>query len=248
MAFPNVNPFVETFLETTRIFLFGKPFPALAYDPTPMGPLGGAAAAGAAAMAAVAAATAAGVVVPQGAAPPVPPPPGEFEVYNAGAAAAPLPLPPGPVERALRQAEDDGIFARIYGFSFEGHYYKMPRPLLFLVRGEGRSRVPEDLPGAGGARAFNTRFTGVEGKDWQFASDIRVWAVDKHDIAVCLDLEIGKYEQVLLEWMIIASQEDGGARTVMASRGTSMASRGTSMATRSVASFRSVMVGPHQER
>ena len=97
-------------------------------------------------------------------------------------------------------------------------------------------------------RAFNTRFIGVEGKDWQFANDIRVWAVDKHDIAVCLDIEIGKYEQVLLESMIIASQEDGGTRTAMASRGTAMASRGTAMATRSAASFRSAMVGPHQER
>ena len=33
------------------------------------------------------------------------------------------------------QMGDGGVFARIYGFSFEGHYYKLPRPVLFLVRG-----------------------------------------------------------------------------------------------------------------
>ena len=140
-----------------------------------------------------------------------------------------------------------GIFARIYGFSFEGHYYKMPRPLLFLVRGDGRSRGRR-IAAAGGARAFNTRFTGIEGKDWQFANDIQVWAVDKHDIAVCLDLEIGSYEQVLLQSMIIASQEEGAARSAFASRGTAMASRSTAMSSRSAASFRSAMLGPHQER
>jgi hypothetical protein len=231
MSFPNLNPFIETFLDPTRIFLFGKPFPALAYVANPVGAIQGAAAGGAAAGAAVQAAVAYG-----DAAAPAPPPPGEFEVH-----------PPGRVEQALLQAEEDGNFARIYGFSFEGHYYKMPRPLLFLVRGDGRSRVPEDLPAApGGSRAFNTRFTGIEGKDWQFADDIRVWAVDKHDIAICLDLEIGNYEQVLLESTLDA-QEEMGARSAGASRSAG-SSRSRAMALRSAGSFRSAGHGPHQDR
>src|SRR3954454_5671229 len=100
MAFPEINPFIETFLEPTRIFLFGKPFPTLSYNATPIrdestGP---------------------------GPSADADPPPGgpEFEEYTAGAAGSDLPMPPSEVEQALRRAEGEGIFARIYGFSFEG--------------------------------------------------------------------------------------------------------------------------------
>jgi hypothetical protein len=206
MPFPNVNRLIETFLEPTRIFLFGKPFPTLVYDPTPMS--GGTAAY----------------------------PDREFEAFDApeeGAEeGAELPMPPGRVEQALRQAaEAEGIFARIYGFSYEGHYYKMPRPLLFLVRGEeDRSRMPEE-PGTD-YRQFNTRFVGVEARDWQFGNDIRVWAVDKHDIAVCLNVEIGTYNKVLLQSLAAGPEES--------------AFRGRQYA-RSAANFQSMMLGPHQE-
>jgi hypothetical protein len=225
MPFPKVDPMIETFLEPTRIFLFGKPFPTLEYNPTPMS--------GGAGTRAVS-------------------PDEEFDAYTVSIQTSgedreaeatvqvDLPIPPGPVEQAFREVEDDGIFARIYGFSFEGHYYKMPRPLLFLVRGDNaRSRIPEETA-AGGERQFNTRFTGVEGKDWQFGSDIRVWAVDKHDIAVCLDLEIGRYDEVLLQ-SFTAGQEESGFRSAAASR-SALASRSSAV------SFRSAVVGPHQDR
>ena len=68
---------------------------------------------------------------------------------------------------------------------------------------------------------------------------IRVWAVDKHDLAVCLDIEVGNYEQILLESMV-AFQEETASRSAMAGR--------SAMASRSAASFRSAMVGPHRER
>jgi hypothetical protein len=220
MPFPDIDPLIETFLEPTRIFLFGKPFPTLKYDPDPMS--SGTGATG----------TASSTV--------------EFEPYTVPASSgsvrsgtqAGLPMPPGRVEQALRQVEDEGIFARIYGFSYEGHYYKLPRPVLFLVRGEGRSQPPEEV-GSGGASAFSTRFVGVEGKDWQFGSDIRVWAVDKHDIAICLDLEVGSYDQVLLQ-PVTAEPEESPFRTRAAS--------GTTAASRTRASFRGAAVGPHQDR
>ena len=223
MAFPNLSAAFETFLEPTRIHLFGKQFPTLVYDTSAMD------------------GKATQALQPQQQ------PPREFETYTAAtpvtAPAPDLPMPPGRVEQALRKAED-GIFARIYGFSYEGHYYKLPRPLLFLVQGPGQSRAPENSTATG---EFSTRFTGIEGKDWQFGSDIRVWAVDRHDIAVCLDLEIGKYDEILLQSMI-ALQEEGTARgTAMSTRSASQ-SRGTAMATRSAASFRSAMIGPHRDR
>src|SRR5688500_13624081 len=52
-------------------------------------------------------------------------------------------MPPRRMERKLRRRQKVGdawvnpIFARIYSFSFEGHYYNLPRPLLFLVYGHG---------------------------------------------------------------------------------------------------------------
>lgn len=205
MPFPNIDPLIETFLEPTRIFLFGKPFPTLTYNPTPMSAPGANT---------------------------------EFETYDAPAQDSALPTPPGLVEQALRQAEDGGMFARIYGFSFEGHYYKLPRPLLFLVQGEGSFRNPEDAV-TGGWRLFDTRFVGVEGKDWQFGNDIRVWAVDKHDIAICLDLDIGSYDQVLLQ-SLTAGQEESAFRTASTTR--------TAASSRTAASFRTAALGPHQDR
>ena len=121
MPFPTgIEPLEETFLEPTRIFLFGKKFPTLVYDPKPMSK--------------------------------------EFEAFNVPTASGPveLPMPPGRVEQALRQAGAKGIFARIYGFSYEGHYYKMPRPLLFLVRGEGRARAPEESGAVGAPFSFRS--------------------------------------------------------------------------------------------
>jgi hypothetical protein len=202
MPFPNIDPSIETFLEPTRILLFGKPFPTLRYDPNPM----------------------------------IQPAPGresEFEPYASVPAGADLPMPPGRVEQALRLVGDQGIFARIYGFSHEGSYYKMPRPVLFLVRGEGvRQRAPED-PLENGATRFTTRFTGVEAKDWHFGTDIRVWAVDKHDIAVRLDIEIGDFDQVLLQ-SLAAGRDESAFRSHGYARG--------------AANFQSRMFGPHQER
>ena len=218
MPFPNVDPLIETFLEPTRIFLFGKPFPTLEYKSDPMS-RGGTTGTGGTSF------------------------DPEFEPYAEPSAAggtspAPeLPMPPGQVEQALRQAADGGIFARIYGFSFEGHYYKLPRPSLFLVRGEGR-KGSLDEAGPGG-RGFSTRLVGVEAKDWHFGSDIRVWAVDRYDIAVCLDVEIGSYDEVLLQWLT-DGDDDGAFRGAAAGRGAA--------ASRGAASFRGAALGPHQDR
>ena len=56
-----------------------------------------------------------------------------------------LRMPPRRIERTLRKqshrtgAPANPIFARIYSFTFEAHYYKLARPLLFLVHGEGNT-------------------------------------------------------------------------------------------------------------
>ena len=98
-------------------------------------------------------------------------------------------------------AADKARLARIYGFSFEGQYYELPKPALFLVHGEG-----EIL-----ARGSNTRSeidtSGVMARDWEFSeptstNDIRMWEYDKGDFSIRLDIDSGQLWQILLEPML----------------------------------------------
>lgn len=167
-------------------------------------------------------------------------------------------MPPSRIERTLRKQgyykDDDGAetrsdpkFARIYSFSYEGHFYTLPRPVLFLVTGDGVSPNPRSnhivspLGGGFGANkpetplSFQTKFAGVAARDWTFSDDIKVWAVDRKDLAVCLDIEVANYQELLLSPSFITNR-GAPARGDMTSRG-DMTGRG---------SFRGDMIGPHQ--
>ena len=182
----------------------------------------------------------------------------EFADYVAPARGEPLPTPPKRIDRTLRRQDGPKhdlapILARIYSFSYEGYYYKLPRPLLFLLNGDGqrRHRQPEGQRDHSGVH-FDTKFTGLEAKDWNFSDDIRVWQVDRKDLTVCLDVEIGNYQEVLLDTMIAWRRGGASSRGDMASRGDmsfrgDMSSRGD-MASRGDMSFRGDMIGPHQGR
>jgi hypothetical protein len=105
------------------------------------------------------------------------------------------------------------VFARIYGFSYEGNYYDLPRPVLFGVHGEGEPAVlPSHITGTANTEANLARApqepssTGVAAADFQFSDDIRVWSYDKADYTVRMDVETGMFEQVLLD----AYFSDGG--------------------------------------
>jgi hypothetical protein len=78
----------------------------------------------------------------------------------------------------------DARFARIYAFSYEGQYYVLPKPAIFLVHGDG---VPaKNVPG-------------VAAKVWEFLGDILAWPYDKGDFSVRLDIETGPLDTILLE-------------------------------------------------
>jgi len=90
-------------------------------------------------------------------------------------------------------------FARIYGFSFEGAYYGLPRPSIFLVHGAGSlvgnwdSSNPSTLEQAG-----------VAAREWDFSGnqnlkDISYWEYEKGDFSIRLDPEAGPFEQILLQ-------------------------------------------------
>ena len=98
--------------------------------------------------------------------------------------------------------DDDARFARIYGFAYEGTYYELPNPTLFLVHGEGESATAGNAP-IGSAHASRAptdpSVSGVASADFQFADDILCWAYDKADYTIRMDAETGMFEQVLLD-------------------------------------------------
>lgn len=103
-------------------------------------------------------------------------------------------------------SDDDPCFARVYGFSFEGYYYDLPKPVLFLVHGEGVPASQVRPGGFGNARAARApgepSLTGLGQADFQFSDDILVWSYDKADYTIRMDVETGMFEDVLLAAML----------------------------------------------
>lgn len=90
--------------------------------------------------------------------------------------------------------------AKIYGFAYEGTYYDLPEPVIFLVHGPGQSATDKNLPGQLAARAPNDPDkSGVGAAEFQIANDIMVWNYDKADQTMRMDVMTGMFEQVLLD-------------------------------------------------
>ena len=87
--------------------------------------------------------------------------------------------------------QEDAGLARIYGFSFEGQYYKLSKPFVFVVFGPGRSRIEN--------RPASVANWGTEDKEFQFADDIRVWEMDKEDVTLRLDVTSGFLSDILID-------------------------------------------------
>jgi hypothetical protein len=134
------------------------------------------------------------------------------------------------MEQQLRAANP--TFARIYGFSFEGFYYDLPRPVLFLVHGDGveASQARGALGAPRPARApGEPSLTGLGASDFQFADDIRVWSYDKADYTVRMDVETGMFEQVLLDAMLGAPGDYARGMSVRGMSVRGMSARGMSV-------------------
>jgi hypothetical protein len=93
--------------------------------------------------------------------------------------------------------------ARIYSFSFEGGYYALPKPPLFLVHGNG-------LPVGNWNGPSTVDQSGVSGREWDFSgntgtgispttNDLFYWEYEKGDFSLRLDLDAGPFEQILLQ-------------------------------------------------
>jgi hypothetical protein len=75
--------------------------------------------------------------------------------------------------------------ARIYGWSYDGTYYEMLGPVLFIVDGDGKDA--EDVPVVGPNPKFE-----------KFVESLRAWTVNKDDETFRMDVDSGKYEDILL--------------------------------------------------
>lgn len=79
--------------------------------------------------------------------------------------------------------------ARIYGFSYEGNYYKLDAPYVFLVHGEGEA---VEIPS-------NMQQVGVELMDEHFLDGVRMWGYDKVDFSIRIEIVSGWLEEILLD-------------------------------------------------
>ncbi|MCV3272841.1 hypothetical protein [Roseobacter sinensis] len=81
--------------------------------------------------------------------------------------------------------KDDTLLARIYGFTYDGIYMELATPVLFTVKDNSEKADAVPVPGP------NPR-------DKKFFADLRAWIVDKSTDTVRLDVDQGKFEDVLL--------------------------------------------------
>ncbi len=123
--------------------------------------------------------------------------------------------------------------ARIYAFSFEGQYYAVPRPPLFLVHGSG-------IPVGNWAGPSTMDQAGVAGREWDFSgnwdqtsgvkpgpSDLNYWEYEKGDFSLRLDPEAGPFEQILLP-LVLRSGADRSDRSGAGVSGAGVSGAGVS--------------------
>ena len=92
-------------------------------------------------------------------------------------------------------------FARIYGFSFQGTYTQLNKPVILLVHGEGVTAQPSAAQSKQGSQlpASPVDNSGVAAKDWDFSADVRIWEYDRADFSLRLDVDSGPLERILID-------------------------------------------------
>jgi uncharacterized membrane protein YgcG len=101
---------------------------------------------------------------------------------------------------------EDARLARIFAFSFEGEFFLLSAPAIFLVHGAGLD--PDDPPPTNVANEIEyqrlsrspglSSRTGLGYQEGSLGRDIRVWIYDKNDHSMRLDLQAGPLDQILL--------------------------------------------------
>jgi hypothetical protein len=141
-----------------------------------------------------------------------------------GLALDPASLPPhrGWNDFLRRQLEGEGRdarFARVYAISFEGSFYNLPKPMIFLVHGDGAvirgAGVSVLLPDPRPERP-TTDDSGMAGRDFGFEAsetgsgpghDLRYWEYDKDDLSLRLDVVSGSWDEILVDATLSATSK-----------------------------------------
>ena len=155
-------------------------------------------------------------------------PPSKVEVDpNARAATGKKPPPavpdPGFDQLTNQLLRNNAKLARIYSFTYEGVYYTLPRPTVYLVHGDGR-KIDAGMSG-------ELDKSGVAARDWAFENDILYWEYDRVNYSLRCDIVTGSLDDILLDACFNCGS-NGASRTDMSARGTDMVSRGTDMVSR----------------
>lgn len=128
----------------------------------------------------------------------------------------------------LHEKGDDATkarFARIFAISYEGTFYHLSRPAVFLVHSEGKQIHGAGLPSRGAKEGGQTDDTGLIAEDFVFersdqgngANDleagqsVRYWEYDKGDFSLRLDIASGTFEEILLEAEVDAQMQMSSA-------------------------------------
>ncbi len=142
---------------------------------------------------------------------------------------------------------DGATFARIYGFTYEGNYYALPRPAVFLVHGAGRPVEPgwPDTPTLG------VDTSGTANRDWAFDREIKYWEYDRVNYSLRCDIVTGTLDEILIDATCrsgsnMSSRSDMASRSDLASR-SDMTAR-SDMTSRSDLTARSDLTSRHRIR
>ncbi|MFK7881771.1 hypothetical protein [Roseobacter sp.] len=86
-------------------------------------------------------------------------------------------------------SKEKNQFARIYGFTYDGIYYDIATPVLFMMSTKGKAASTVDVPGP-------------NPKEKKFYESLLAWTVKQTDETVRLDIDQGKFQDVLLGMML----------------------------------------------
>jgi hypothetical protein len=108
--------------------------------------------------------------------------------------------------------ENPAKLARIYAFSFEGAFYNLPRPAIFLVHGPGKPIIGSGTYDAGGQSTPGNPVmddSGIPAREFVFETDVRYWEYDKDDLSLRLDSFSGTLEDILIEAALSSTSRSG---------------------------------------
>ena len=152
---------------------------------------------------------------------------------------------------------DGAKLARIYAFSYEGHFYNLPRPTVFLVHGDGkpirgsgladRSEAPAKRPTTtdSGLVAREFDFEYGEAAGYKAGEHLRYWEYDKADMSLRIDITSGHLYEILIEATLSPDVEDGITSRAVANTRAVVNTRAV-MNTRAVAFSRDELSARHR--